>query len=913
MNICTHLVRETPGRLNALPTAGGWHSESPATVAAQLCVDPNVGLTPAEADHRLTAIGANAIEQRANADAVDILIAQFRSPIAALLAAAGGLSAAFGEWAQVVAIAAVLVINAAIGFVTEIRAVRAMEGLRSLGARYARVKRDGHIQNCPAQDLVPGDLVLLDGGDIVPADVRLIQSAGLACDESALTGESMPVHKAIDPVPAATALPDRASMAYLGTAVTRGTGEAIVTATGPRTELGRIATLVEEAQPERSPLERQLAVLSRQLIWVTLGLAGLIVGAGVLSGQDPLLMAEAGIALAVAAIPEGLPVVATLALARGMLRMARSNALVERLSAVETLGATTVILTDKTGTMTENNMVVARLILPSGEVTIDHSAGAFIDSGAPVRPTDQPAITMALQIGVLCANASYDPATGTGTGDPTEVALLRAGQLAGLDRNHCLEANPEVREYAFDSAAKRMATVHDSGGSFMIAVKGAPEQILPRCTAVLVDGQTRPLGDDERTDWTENANAHANNGLRLLALAFKIADEPGSAPYAGLTLAGLAALHDPPRGDVAPAVRSCRDAGVALVMVTGDHVGTALSISRAVGLADQTARAASGGDISPLTQMSPAERAALRNTAVFARVSPEQKLDLVRLFQQSGEVVAMTGDGVNDAPALRQADIGVAMGLRGTAVAREAADIVLRDDAFPTIVTAIRQGRVIFGNIRRFATYLLSCNLSEVLIVGLGVISGLPLPLLPLQILFLNLVTDVFPAFALALGEGRATVMKEPPRSPREGILTRREWRKIAGYGALIAATTLGALVAALALLELPATEAVSISFLTLALAQLWHVFNMRANGTTLWRNDIIRNPYVWAAQILCIGLLVLATYLSPLARTLAIVPPDLDGWLLIVSASVIPLVCGEIYRATLGKARRGGAHPLER
>ncbi|MEZ5668265.1 MAG: cation-transporting P-type ATPase [Alphaproteobacteria bacterium] len=874
-----------------------WHSLTPAAVGDALDVDPTRGLSAAEAARRLVRHGPNATRERPPAAAIGIWVDQFRSAVVLLLAAAGALSAMFGEWPQVAAIGAVLLINALVGFVTELRATRAMEALRALGADTARVRRDGRVAAIAAADLVPGDIVLLDGGDIVPADVRLVQAASLACDESALTGESVPVDKAPAPVAEAAVLPDRASMAYKGTAVARGTAEAIVVGTGSATEIGRIATLVEEAEPERSPLERRLARLSQQLIWVTLALAAIIVGAGVAAGEDVVLMAEAGIALAVAAIPEGLPVVATLALARGMLRMARANALVERLSAVETLGATTVILTDKTGTLTENRMVVDRLVLPAGEVAIDYRDRLFLHDGAPVGPRLQEAVETALRIGVLCTNASYDPEFGTGTGDPTEIAFLHAGHLAGLEREACLTVYPEVAEYAFDSASKRMATVHGSDERYLIAVKGAPESVLPECDAVLLEGAVRPLDEAARARWAALADDLAHRGLRMLALACKPAESPATAPYPGLTFVGLAALHDPPRSDVGEAIRACQDAGITVVMVTGDHAGTARSISHAVGLADRTARVITGGELAPLATLPPEARRDVRETAVFARVSPEQKLGLIRLFQQAGEVVAMTGDGVNDAPALRQADIGIAMGLRGTQVAREAADIVLRDDAFPTIVAAIREGRIIFGNIRRFATYLLSCNLSEVLIVGLGVIAGLPLPLLPLQILFLNLVTDVFPAFALGLGEGRANVMDQPPRPPREGILAGRQWRQVVGYGGLITAATLGALVVALELLALTPGEAVSISFLTLALAQLWHVFNMRADTAPLWRNDIVGNPYVWGALVLCTALLLLATYLPALAAVLSIVPPSADGWLLVLGASAVPVVGGEIFR----------------
>jgi Ca2+-transporting ATPase len=903
----------------------GFHALAANDVLARLNADPASGLSEAEAARRLRLYGPNLMRIKKPVNAWRILINQFESAVVLLLAAAAVLSAAFGEWPQAIAVAIVLAINSAIGFFTELRAVRSMEALRALGAREARVRRGGTVRIVPAGRLVPGDIVLLDGGDLVPADLRIVSAANLACDESTLTGESLPVDKQVAPVAGKTPMPERFSMAYKGTAVTRGTAEAVVTATGLATELGRITALVEEAKQDRSPLEKQLERLSRQLIWVTLALAGAITAAGIATGKDILLMVEAGIALAVAAIPEGLPIVATLTLARGMLRMARKNALVARLSAVETLGATTVILTDKTGTLTENRMRLDRLLLAGGEVTVDHTVDHTGDHGggrfsrdderidAGIDPGADPALRRALEIGVLCTNATLGggPAeTGkeSETGDPTEIALLRAGQLAGLTRTGLTARYPELAEIAFDSAAKRMATIHQDGGGFLIVAKGAPETMLPACESVLTGEGVDLLGKAEREGWLNAAETLAARGLRMLALAFKQADNAGAPVYQDLTLAGLAAIHDPPRSDIREVIQACRDAGITVIMVTGDHIGTAKSVSEAIGLSERGARAKAGHELAPMTGAGAEIDGELRRTIIFARVTPEQKLDLIRLHQQAGEVVAMTGDGVNDAPALRQADIGIAMGLRGTQVAREAADIVLRDDAFATIVTAIREGRVIFANIRRFVTYLLSCNLAEVLIVGLAVAAGLPLPLLPLQILFLNLVTDVFPAFALGLGEGDDNVLRRPPRDPAEGLLTRRQWRVIVFFGALITAATLGALLIALTVLGLEGREAVTISFLTLAFAQLWHVFNMRSTTAPLWRNDVVRNPYVWGALALCIGLLAAAAYFAPLAAVLEIVAPGPAAWLLILGMSAAPVVISQIVRAAApAKARPQG------
>ncbi|MEQ8813173.1 MAG: cation-transporting P-type ATPase [Thalassobaculum sp.] len=866
------------------------HALPAEAVAAALDVDPAIGLAAQEVDRRRRSHGRNELRQHPPRPMLGILIDQFKSLITALLAAAALLSAAFAHWTEAAAIAAVIAINALIGFVTEWRAVRSMEALRSLTVQHARVRRGGAVAEVPAGDLVPGDVVLLEGGDLVAADLRLIEASKLQCDESVLTGESLPVGKRIDAMPAATALAERAGMAYQGTAVTRGSGAGIVVATGMCSELGRIAALVEQAEPERTPLERRIEVLSRQLVWLTLVLAGVIAGTGIVAGKPVLLMLETAIALAVAAVPEGLPMVTTLVLARGMWRMARRNALIERLSAVETLGATTVILTDKTGTLTENRMAATRLHLPSGDLAV----GATADP--PPFPDGTPG-RRALEVGMLCNNASLSE-SGEATGDPTEVALLRLAARFGLDRAAAVARWPELREDAFDSDQKMMATVHARDGGFLYAVKGAPEAVLAKATAVAALDGDHAMTEDERALWRARASVLADGGLRVLALASKRADGADEPAYAGLTLLGLVGLEDPPRGDVAPAIAACKAAGIRVVMVTGDHAATAGQIAAHVGLPEpDSLPAMEGGALGAIDALSDDQRRDLMRRAVFARVSPAQKLELIRLFQEAGEIVAMTGDGVNDAPALQKADIGVAMGKRGSQVAREAADMVLRDDAFASIVAAVEHGRVIFANLRKFLVYLLSCNLSEILVIGIAALASMPLPLLPLQILYLNLVTDVFPAFALGAGEGEGDVMARPPRSPREQVLGRRQWLAIAGHAAALTAATLGAFVLAVRWLDMPVQDAVTVSFVTLALGQLWHVFNMRDRGSGLLVNEVSRNPYVWAALALCLALVGVAVYLPPLAAVLALVPPSAAAAGLALGLSLVPLLLGQIVK----------------
>ncbi|MGV7967558.1 cation-translocating P-type ATPase [Mycobacterium kansasii] len=876
------------------------HASPVADVAGELGVDIEVGLDETAVERRRRLFGPNLLATRRPVSNFMLLVRQFASPVVALLATAMVVSFSFGEWQQAIAIAIVLLINTAIGYATERRAVRSMEALRALGGRSARVRRDGRSMVINADALVPGDVVLLEAGDVVSADLRCADSAGLSVDESALTGESVPVHKTAEPDPEAAALYERAAMLFKGTHVVGGNGEGIVVGTGLTTELGRITRLVEEAHQGRSPLEDHLARLSRQLILLTLVLASVVAAAGLLNGKPALLMIETSIALAVAAIPEGLPIVATLALARGMLRMARQSALVENLSAVETLGSTTVVLTDKTGTLTENRMAVDGVVTVTGGFDFDYQANTVLARGLPIDPSADADLMRVLLVGVLCGNADYDVETKVGNGDPMEVALLQAGALAGLSRGDQLTRYPEVAEYPFDPATKWMATVHRDHDEYFAAMKGAPEVVLALADRIGVAAE--PFDDDRKAHWLDVARELATDGLRVLGLAKHACVDPQQLFGSGMVFVGLVAFRDPPRDDIASAVGALRRAGIGVVMATGDHPSTAVAVARAVGIAATDAVVTTGDELSHLKDAP--ESVPIARTQVFARVSPRQKLDLIDLFQRDGQVVAMIGDGVNDAPALMKADIGVAMGKRGTEVARDAADMVLLDDRFPTIVIAAREGRVIFDNIRRFAVYLLSCNLAEVLVVALAVVGGLPLPLLPLQILFLNLVTDVFPAFALATGEGEGDVLDQPPRRPKEPIISASLWRMMAGYGVAIAVSTLLALVAARYGLEYDTATTTTVSFVTIALAQLWHVFNMRGPRSAVLCNAVTRNRLVWCALAICLGLIAAAFTIPVLAKALQIQALGIQGWALALGCSVLPLAAGQIWLAVRG--RRG-------
>ena len=882
------------------------HALPAGEVLARLDVAPATGLDSDEVERRAKAYGPNAIVSRRKAAALALLLHQFKSPVVYLLSAAAALALYFGELEEGSAIVAVLAVNTSIGFMTELKAARSIEALRALGTRSVRVRRDGHSRLIPADQIVPGDIVVLEAGDSISADLRLVEASNIAADESTLTGESVAVDKSTDPVAGDARLAERSSMLFKGTSITRGGGTGVVVATGMNTELGHVSQLVEEAEPGSSPMEKKLARLSGQLVWATIVLTALIAVVGLNTGKDAFLMVEAAIALAVAAIPEGLPIVATLALARGMWRMARQNALIERLSAVETLGATTVILTDKTGTLTENRMTARRFWVPTGEVEFE--PGADGGPGEPFKLDNDPQLARLLEVAVLCNNATLSGGKGAtdGTGDPMELALLRAGQQAGLERAGLLAQSPAVQKYAFDNSTNMMATVHRHGDRYLFAIKGAPEAVLAASARIAGNDGNTAIDETAQHEWHSRIEHLGHHGLRVLACASKVSANAGEPPYQDLTFLGLIGLEDPARADVPQAIADCQQAGIHVVMVTGDHAVTARSIGRAVGLGGDLGNDLGGGEDvvvqgADLARLSNGNNGDLFKVSIFARVSPAEKLALVRSYQSAGAVVAMTGDGVNDAPALRQADIGVAMGMRGTDVAREAAAMILLDDAFPTIVKAVREGRVIFGNIRRFVAYLLSCNLSEVLVVGLAILSALPLPILPLQILYLNLVTDVFPAFALAMGEGDRDVLKRPPRDPKEPILGRAQWTTIVLHSLALTAATFGALALARLGLDLDSRSVVTVTFLTLAFAQLWHVFNMRHPKAGLLRNEITRNVWVWGALALCTVLLVVPAYWPPLAHILGLAPPDAAMWAIILAMSLAPLAVTQAVTQFLG------------
>lgn len=897
------MAQSDTGKYSALDGKSPWALEATKTIE-QLKSNSDQGLEQKEAGRRLQKYGPNRIESGKQRSMWEIFFAQIKNLIVLLLALAAGVSFGLGQLLEGISILIALTVNVLIGFGTELRAVRSLEALQKMTRVKAKVLRQGKIHEISAFQLVPGEIVVLEGGDMIPADLRLIESNRIEADESALTGESVPVSKTTDVLPENTPLAERMNMLYKGTALTQGSGKGLVVSTGMSTELGHISQLAQEAEEEAlTPLEQRLNTLGQKLIWITLGIAGLIGVTGVLAGKELALIFKTSIALAVAAIPEGLPIVATVALARGMWRMARKNALVNRLSAVETLGSTSIICTDKTGTLTENKMTVSTLVLITSDGVIEvqwhpeDKPPYSVENDAITNESLQKGIAEMMTIGMLCNNAQLSD-DGSSVGDPLEVALLQAGQVVGLKRDALLESQPEEQEEAFSTETKMMATWHKLDQGYQAAVKGAPEAVLQSSSHFLTtDSQTKELDDKLREKLLQANEALTAVGLRVLGIARKSTDVIDDDPYSSLIFMGFVGLLDPPRKGVKDVIQELNQAGVRVVMVTGDHPGTASAIARKLELPGDVEGVIHGDELKAPENYTPEECHKILQTAVFARISPEQKLNLVSLFQADGSVVAMTGDGVNDAPALTRADIGVAMGLRGTQVAREAADIVLKDDNFGTIALAVEQGRVIFSNIRKFIVFLLSGNVGAILIVGLAMLFGTTLPLLPLQILYLNMISDVFPALALGVGKGEHSVMDRPPRPSTEPVVPKALWMMIIAYGTLIAATVLCGFWIALVALSLPEERAVTISFLILAFARTWHVFNMRDFASNPIHNDVTRNPFVWGAVALSLVLLLLAVYLQPLARVLSMVIPTFGEWLLIVGMSLVPLMVVQLLK----------------
>jgi P-type Ca2+ transporter type 2C len=870
-----------------------WHTLKPSEVCALLATTP-AGLTPEEAARRLSVCGANLLSATRRASPWSLLLAQFKNVLIIILLVAAALSVSLGHGVEAAAISVIVAFAALLGFAQEYRAERAIEALRLMAAPLAAVLRGGAETEIPARDLVPGDLVLVRAGDKIPADLRLLEAVNLCMEEAALTGESSAVEKDAEPLDAGDlALGDRRNMAYTGTAAAYGRGSGIVVATGMRTEFGKIAGMLQGVETGRTPLQESLDRVGSLLARAAAVGVVVIVGLGLLRGAAFLDMLVFGIALAVAVVPEALPAVVTISLALGVQRMVKRHALMRRLPAVETLGCTSVICSDKTGTLTRDEMTV-RVCLAAGEsFQVSGSGydpqGEFLQQGSPVTPPE-PLIRL-LRAATLAGDARSVQDAESGRwgvkGDPTEGAMVVAAAKAGLDKARLDAQYPRIDEIPFTSETKRMTTLHQDGPVLTAYSKGAPEIILAACTRQATASGAKDLDQAGRLAIIEAAREMANSALRVLAVASR-PDATRQNAQQGMTFLGLVGMIDPPRPEARAAIETCLSAGIRTVMITGDHPLTALAVARELGLPG-AGRAVTGADLEQMDQA--ALEGEVESIGVYARVSPAHKLRVVSALQSRGHIVAMTGDGVNDAPALKKADVGIAMGITGTQVSREAAAMTLTDDNFASIVAAIEEGRAIFDNVKKYLMYLLSSNIGEIGLMGGALLLGLPLPLSAVQILYVNLATDGLPALALAVDPAGPDLMRRPPRDPRLGIFTRPVLALMLIGGGWSTLVNLCLFSWARASGRSPA-EAMTMTFVSLVLIEFFKAYNFRSD-----RDSVLQHPFAnrWLnlAIIWELVLLQLIIYLPALHKPFGTFALSFADWWIILpcACSIIPVL----------------------
>jgi len=919
----------TPQVISSRQDSFQWHALHSEDVLRELATLEEHGLASSEARHRLEQVGPNQLSEAPQTSFWKMLWQQFNNFVVILLVVASAVSALLGDFIEAAAIVTIVILNAALGVFQERRAEQALAALRKLAAPDAHVIRDGSRQVIPSSQLVPGDLVLLEAGNFVPADVRLLEAFNLRIEEAALTGESVPVQKdATARLEKDIPLGDRKNTAFMGTIVNYGRGKGVVVATGMHTQIGLIAEMLQAVEQEPTPLQRRLDQLGKTLGWAALAVCGVVFLVGWMQGIPPLDMFIIAVSLAIAAVPEGLPAVVTISLSLGMREMIKRHALIRRLSSVETLGSTTTICSDKTGTLTQNEMTATRLWVDGKFITITGNGyspvGEFLIGGKTIIPSDYPATLTVLWVGALNNDAGLE-ATGVDNmketyrlvGDPTEGALIVAAAKAGARAEDLTTSYPRVQEIPFDSVRKWMATSHsvkdphpEDASPFLddqkrewyaITVKGAPDLVLEMCDYYQrMDDLPIPLDEGQRMRILAANDAMTQDALRVLGMAYRITPQSSglSDPTnvgKDLVFAGLVGMIDPPRPEVLPALEEARQAGIRTIMITGDYPNTARAIAESIGLIEPGHRVLTGPEIN--TMDAEALQREVAYTDVFARVSPEHKLRIVEALRASGQVVAMTGDGVNDAPSIKRADIGVAMGISGTDVAKESADMVLTDDNYASIVAAIEQGRVIYSNIRKFVYYLLSCNLAEIAIIFLGTLFTRSSPLTAIQLLWLNLVTDGAPALALGTEKGDPDIMSQPPRPPSEPITNRFMQIGIAAQTIAITVTTMAVYLFGYRDYPTQSGLATTMAFVTLSLAELPLAYTARSERFSLLKIGPFSNRNMNLAVLSSFLLMMAVVYIPFLQPVFDTVPLGWAQWKLILPMAILPSIAAELIK----------------
>ncbi|HKL98567.1 MAG TPA: cation-translocating P-type ATPase [Mobilitalea sp.] len=889
-----------------------WFAKSQDDVNKELGVNPVTGLTKEAAVKRLEQYGMNQLKGKAKKSMISLFLAQLKDMLIYVLLGAVVITVIIGEYTDAIIILLVVILNAVIGVVQEFKAEKAVEALQKMTTPKSLVRRGGEVFEINSGEVVPGDIILLDAGRFVPADLRLIESANLQIDESALTGESVPSSKDASVVLAdpKTSIGDKVNMAFMSTLTTYGRGEGVVVATAMETEIGKIAKILDEDNDEMTPLQRRLDELGRILGYLAIGICVLIFVIALIQKRDLMEMFLTAISLAVAAIPEGLAAIVAIVLALGVTRMSKINAIVKKLPAVETLGSVNIICSDKTGTLTQNKMTVVK----------HYTQGAFLDveqgiTGV-VGSSDANDLIKTL---VLCSDATYE--NGQGTGDPTEVALIILGDKYNMTRATLNEQHKRVSEFPFDSDRKLMSTLNKEGAGYRVHTKGAIDNLLKLSTHALVNGQVVPLTEELKADYLKKTEEMSNNALRVLGAAYKDTDQilNTSEMENELTIIGLVGMIDPPRLEVRDSITEAKNAGITPIMITGDHKNTAVAIAKELGIATSLEESITGTEIDALSEEYFATN--IDKYRVFARVSPEHKVKIVRAFKAKGNIVSMTGDGVNDAPSLKYADIGVAMGITGTDVAKGASDMILTDDNFSTIVNAIEEGRNIYNNIKKAVIFLLSCNLGEVITIFLSILFNWPVPLLATQLLWINLITDSLPAIALGVDPSDHDVMKHKPRDPKESFFARGAGARAVLGGALIGLLTLLAFYFGLSehgyslrdignTLDDPnftaaLTYARTMSFVVLAASQLFYSLSMRHTTKSIFQVGLFKNKFLIGSIIVGLFLQLVVISVPVLADAFQVHNISLRDWGIVIGFALMPLIVNEIIKLFMRNSER--------